>query len=147
MNSNKTLAAGLAGTTFMTLFSEAVSRIEGSNYNEAEVLGELFNRITPLNKAEARVAGYTGHYIVGLGFAVVYSAYLNKFKTKPSILNGIVYGALSGIAGAAVWHAAFKAHPNPLGVKLGNYYQQLVLAHIIFGVSAALVLQTKKQII
>jgi len=136
MSTKSVLAAAVAGTSLMTLFSEAVSKAKGSNYNEATILGELLNRITPLNKKQAEAAGWMGHYAVGVGFSAVYAAYLKQTGRKPTLLNGIIYGALSGLAGAAIWHATFKAHPNPPGVDLKNYYRQLVLAHVIFGVAA-----------
>jgi hypothetical protein len=137
----KVLVAGVTGTTFMTLFSDVVSKVKGSNYNEAEILGELLNRITSLDKQQSRIAGYVGHYGMGQVFAAAYVAYLKKTNTKPNLLNGALYGALSGVAGAFIWHSTFKAHPNPPCVDLKNYYKQLVLAHVIFGVSAALVLR------
>ncbi|WP_345950686.1 hypothetical protein ABDD95_04375 [Mucilaginibacter sp. PAMB04274] len=135
------LTANLVSTTLMTLFSEAVSKADGNTYNEAKILGELLNRITPLNKRQAQIAGWIGHYSVGVGFAGVYAAYLEKAKAKPTLVNGLAYGALSGLAGAFIWHATFKAHPNPPGVNLKTYYKQLVLAHIVFGLSAAVVLK------
>lgn len=144
MNTKDIIAANVAGTTLMTLFSEVVSNVKGSNYNEAEILSELLNRITPLQKQQARVAGYLGHYSVGLGFAAGYVAYLNKAKAKPNLFNSITYGALSGVAGALIWHATFKAHPNPPGINLKDYYKQLVLAHVVFGVGAAMALRNSK---
>lgn len=145
MNTKQVVAAGITGTTLMTLFSDVVSKIKGSNYNEALILGELLNRITPLSKKQAQVAGWLGHYTVGMGFAAVYATCLNETKRKPTILNGIVYGALSGLAGAAIWHATFKAHPNPPAVDLKNYYKQLVLAHVVFGVVAGITLRNTED--
>jgi len=145
MDKKSVAAAAVTGTTLMTLFSEAVSNIKGSNYNEASILGQLLNRITPLNKKEALLAGWAGHYTVGLAFAAAYAAYLKKTNSNPTLLNGAVYGALSGLAGAGIWHATFKAHPNPPGVDLENYYKQLVLAHVVFGLAAALTLQKTEQ--
>lgn len=136
MHTKSVVTAAVTGTSIMTLFSEVVSKIKGSNYNEAQILGELLNRITPLNKKQAEVAGWIAHYAVGIAFAAVYAAYLEKTKRKPTLLNSMIYGALSGLAGAAIWHATFKAHPNPPGVDLKNYYKQLVLAHVVFGITA-----------
>lgn len=145
MNSKQVVAAGITGTTLMTLFSDVVSKIKDSNYNEAKILGELLNRITPLSKKQAQAAGLVAHYSVGVGFAAVYAAYLKKANRKPSVLNGLVYGALSGLAGAVIWHATFKAHPNPPGVDLKNYYKQLVLAHVVFGLVAGITLRNTED--
>jgi len=146
MNTKQVAAAGITGTTLMTLFSDLVSKIKESNYNEALILGELLNRITPLSKKQAQVAGWLGHYTVGIGFAAVYATCLKETKRKPTILNGMVYGALSGLAGAAIWHATFKAHPNPPGVDLKNYYKQLVLAHVVFGIVAGVTLRKSEDL-
>jgi hypothetical protein len=145
MDTKQVAAAALTGTSLMTLFSEVISKLKGSNYNEAQILGELLNRITPLNKTQAQAAGWVGHYTVGVGFAAVYAAYLKATRRKPTLLNGLVYGALSGLAGAGIWHATFKAHPNPPGVDLKNYYKQLVLAHVVFGAVASLTLQKSSK--
>lgn len=145
MKAKEILAASIVSTTFMTLFSDVVSKFKGSNYNEAEILSELLNRVSPLNKQQSRAAGWAGHYAVGVGFATVYAAYLKKTRSKPNLLNGLVFGALSGLGGALIWHATFKAHPNPPGVDLKNYYKQLVIAHIIFGACAAMVLKKEEQ--
>ena len=141
MHTKSIVTAALTGTSVMTLFSEIVSNLKASNYNEAQILGVLLNRITPLNKKQAQIAGWVGHYAVGIAFAAVYAAYLNKAKRQPGILNSIAYGALSGLAGAAIWHATFKAHPNPPGVDLKTYYKQLVLAHVVFGITAGATLR------
>ncbi|MDT3402161.1 hypothetical protein [Mucilaginibacter terrae] len=144
MGVKQVIIAGVTGTTLMTLFSEALSRVKGHNYNEAEILSELLNRVSPLNKQQSRVAGWIGHYGVGAMFATMYDVYLNKSNTKASIINGAIFGALSGLTGAAIWHTTFKAHPNPPGVDLKNYYKQLIVAHVIFGVAAAIIYPENK---
>jgi hypothetical protein len=144
MNTKEIIAAGVTGTTLMTLFSEAASKIENTNYNEAQILGELLTRITPLSKHEARAVGWAGHYGMGLAFATLYAAYLKAANTKPGVLNSIAFGTLSGLAGVLIWQSAFKAHPNPQGVKFKSFYKQLVLAHVVFGTAAALVLNKKQ---
>lgn len=140
----KIIIAAIAGTTFMTLFSEIVSKLDGNEYNEAEILGKLLDRISPLDKDRAKIAGSIGHYGVGVVFAGLYNLYLSKSRSRPTIVNGFIFGALSGLAGAAVWHTTFKAHPNPPGVYLKNFYKQLIVAHAIFGVAASLTYSTKE---
>ncbi len=145
MSIKRILTAAVTGTTFMTLFSEVVSKLDGNNYNEAKILGELIDRITPLNEKTSQAAGWIGHYGVGVLFAAGYDEFLERTGTKPSILNGAVYGALSGLVGAAVWHSTFKAHPNPPGVNLKKYYKQLVIAHAVFGIAASLTYPENKK--
>jgi hypothetical protein len=135
------LTAGVAGTALMTLFSEAISTAKRHNYNEAKLLGKLLDRVTPLNARQSEVGGWIGHFAVGIAFAGIYAAGLETTKSRPNALNGLSYGALSGLAGAIIWHSTFKAHPNPPGVDFKNYYKQLVLAHVVFGLTAAAVLR------
>jgi len=137
MKTSRMIAASLAGTTLMTAFSELMSKAKGSNYNEAEILGELLNRIIPLSKTQARLAGWVAHYGVGVVFAALYNLYLKQTNFKATSFSGSIYGFLSGVAGVGVWKGTFKMHPNPPGVDLKTYYPQLVIAHIIFGVVTA----------
>lgn len=145
MKIERILTAAVTGTTFMTLFSEVVSRLDGHNYNEAKILGQLIERITPLDERTSQVAGWVGHYGVGVLFAAGYDEFLERTGVKPNLMNGAVYGALSGLVGAAVWHTTFKAHPNPPGVDLKNYYKQLVIAHAVFGTAASLTYPKNKK--
>jgi hypothetical protein len=145
MKTNEMIVASLAGTTLMTGFSELMSEVKGSNYNEAEILGELLNRITPLRKTQARLAGWLAHYGVGVVFAAMYDLYLKQTNSKANVVNGSLYGFLSGLAGVGIWKATFKMHPNPPGVDLKTYYPQLVLAHVIFGLVTASAYQAIKK--
>ncbi len=137
MKTNQMIVAGLAGITLMTTFSELMSKAKGSNYNEAEILGELLNRITPLSKSQTRLAGWLAHYGVSVVFAALYELYLKQTNTRANAKSGAVYGFLSGLAGVVVWKSTFKMHPNPPGVDLKTYYPQLVLAHVVFGLVTA----------
>jgi hypothetical protein len=144
MNIKQILTAAITGTTCMTLFSEAVSKVKGDEFNEARILGEMLERVTPLQKDQAHVAGWAGHYAVGTVFASLYHSYLKASGARPNMINGLVFGTLSGLAGAAIWHTTFKAHPNPPGVNLKSYYKQLVIAHAVFGAAASLTYPAKK---
>ncbi len=136
--------ASLAGTTLMTAFSELMSKAKGCNYNEAEILGELLNRITPLSKTQARLAGWIAHYGIGVVFAALYDLYLKQTQAKANAASGTMYGFLSGLAGVRVWKSTFKMHSNPPGVDLKTYYPQLVMAHVIFGLITAITYNTMK---
>jgi len=145
MKTNEMIVASLAGTTVMTAFSELMSKAKNSNYNEAEILGELLNSITPLSKTQARLAGWITHYGIGVVFAALYDLYLKQTQAEANTGSGTVYGFLSGLAGVGVWKSTFKMHPNPPGVDLKTYYPQLVLAHIVFGLVTALTYRAIKS--
>jgi hypothetical protein len=148
MNLKRSIAGGIGGTTIMTLFSYMVSRAAKKNFIEPVILSQLLNRITPVGKRNSRIIGWTSHYIVGILFDAIYEEYLELKETKPTLANTFLLGSLSGLAGIAIWHATFTAHPNPPGVDLKNYYKQLFIAHIIFGAGTALtreLLDSKKD--
>lgn len=138
MNLRKILTASTTGTAVMTLFSYAVTKAAKKNFVEPVILGQLLNRITTLNKNIAVAAGWASHLGVGVLFTAVYDKYLLLKKTRPTLANALLLGSLGGLTGIAVWHTTFKAHPNPPGVDLKNFYKQLFLAHLIFGAGVAL---------
>lgn len=139
MNIKKTLAAGVAGTSMMTLFSYIVSGAKKKNFIEPEVLFDLLKRL-PLTERKKilRIVSWMGHYDMGLTFAVIYDMIWRKSKIKPSAKSGAVLGGLSGIAGIVIWDGIFKFHPNPPDFHLKRYYGHLLLAHIIFGAFAGI---------
>lgn len=138
MNFKRALAGGIGGTTVMTAFSYLVTKATGKNFVEPVILSQLLNRITPIGKQNSRVAGWAAHYGVGVLFDAAYEEYLELQKTKPTFANALFLGSVSGLTGITIWHATFKAHPNPPGVDLKNFYRQLFVAHLIFAGGTAL---------
>lgn len=140
-NTTKTTAtvmAGISGTTFMTLFSYLISLAEKENFSEPERLGQLAGRLIPkLDRQQQQALGWLGHYGVGLLFAIVYVELWRRNVLKPDIRTSLWLGGLSGILAVAVWKTTFKLHPLPPALNFSKYYLQLVPAHIVFAVFAA----------
>ncbi|MCJ8209177.1 hypothetical protein MUY27_05620 [Mucilaginibacter sp. RS28] len=134
----RALTGAISGTTLMTAFSYAVTKATGKNFIEPVILGELLHRIAPIKKPASKIIGWTAHYGVGLFFDLFYEEYLQIRRTSPNLMNTALLGSISGLTGIAVWHATFKAHPNPPGVDLKNFYKQLFIAHLVFAVGTAL---------
>lgn len=141
MNFKRILTAGTTGTAVMTLFSVLLSKAAKKNYTEPVILGQLINRVTPLDIKTADLTGWGAHWAMGLAFTAFYEKYLNLKKTNPSLANTLLFGTISGLTGIVVWHSTFKAHPNPPGVDVANFYKQLLIAHVVFGVGVALTYQ------
>ncbi|WCT11137.1 hypothetical protein [Mucilaginibacter jinjuensis] len=138
MNLKKIFTAATAGTTVMTLFSYAVTKAAKKNFIEPVILGQLLNRITTLDKDTAMAAGWASHLGVGVGFTAIYDKYLQLKKTRPTLANALLLGSVGGLSGILIWNTTFKAHPNPPGVDVKNFYKQLFLAHLIFAAGVAL---------
>lgn len=139
MEKHNILSGALVGTTAMTLFSYILSHIKESNFKEPELLALLGHRLFPgTDKKLMRFAGWQIHYAVGLAFVSSYSWLWRKTRLKPTLTVGLLLGAISGIMGAFVWKLVFKIHPDPPEIEFKNYYRQLIAAHMIFGVFAAL---------
>ncbi len=144
MNVKNVLLPALTGTSFMTLFSYIVSEYEGRNFSEPELLAVLERHILPEGeKRFALPAGWITHYIVGILFTWLYEYWHKHNNKKPSLKSGILLGGLSGIAGVAMWKIVFSIHPTPPPVYVRKFFNQLLLAHFIFGIS---VVATKRQL-
>jgi hypothetical protein len=138
METKKIIAATVIGTSVMTLFSHWISSVSKKNFTEPEVLRvvatENFPRTSPrlLEKAS-----WTTHYGVGLAFTGLYSQVWERTPLKPSLASGAALGALSGVAGILGWSEAFKTDALYSAKDRQEYYTQLMLAHIVFGMGAA----------
>ncbi|NCD71206.1 hypothetical protein [Mucilaginibacter agri] len=138
MNLRKIFTAGTAGTAAMTLFSYAVSKAAKKNFLEPEIVAQLLNRVTMLNKQSSKLAGWGSHLSIGYLFTSVYDKYLELKKTRPSLANALLLGTVGSVSGILIWKTVFKAYPNPIGIDLKNFYRQLFIAHLVFGAGVAL---------
>ncbi|HEY3405922.1 MAG TPA: hypothetical protein VGK59_21200 [Ohtaekwangia sp.] len=137
MSLKKIISSAILGTTFMTAWSIIVSRKTQKQFREPVLLNLLLRRMAYKNKVDAdSAAGWISHYLAGAAFTAVYDQVWQK--QKPSLRNSLVLGGISGLAGIGIWEMAFQMHPNPPHVDRKNYYQQLLIAHLIFGLFAAL---------
>lgn len=135
----KTILAGVAGTTLMTAFSYVVSNVRNKQFREPELLNKLSNRVEKrfhMNHNDAE--GWLMHYGVGLFFSSVYDQLWRKTGIRPSVIQSILLGATTGVAGTAIWELTFRMHPNPPKIDFKEYYIQLLAAHAVFGLFAAL---------
>lgn len=134
------LAGGIIGTTFMTAFSYAVSEARNKQFKEPELLNSLSKDLEHRAgiKKHSDVEGWLMHYGVGLLFSAAYDQLWKRTKIKPSPFQSMILGGITGIFGVGIWRGTFKLHPAPPTVHFKEYYVQLLAAHIIFGVFAAI---------
>jgi len=146
MKAEDIILPGITGTTFMTIFSQVVGEIEDENFSEPDLLAQLYHRLQPgKTEANAKTAGWVGHYAVGTMFSAAFNAlWVNKL-VKASGKNGVWLGAVSGALAIAVWKNTFKMHPLPPGINFKKYYTQLFFAHIVFALFATAAYQQIKK--
>lgn len=142
MNAIKTISAGLAGTTFMTLYSYTMAKKQKKQYKEPVLLYKFLEKGKQWARMKSNHAeqpqGWLLHYSAGLLFSVAYDQIWKKTEVAPSIPAGIILGAASGLAGVGIWNATFKLHPNPPKVDQRDFYKHLIAAHVIFGIFSSL---------
>ena len=146
MKAEEIIIPGIAGTTFMTLFSEAAGQIANENFSEPDLLSKLYHRLAPAEpKPIAKLMGWLGHYAVGLMFSSVYNKLWDKKLVKASGKNSIWLGTASGALAIGVWKTTFTTHPAPPGIDFKKYYTQLFLAHVVFAMLATFAYQQIKK--
>lgn len=146
MKAEDIIIPGIAGTTFMTLFSKAVGEMANENFSEPDLLRKLYHRLAPAEpKPLAKAVGWLGHYGVGLMFSAVYNNLWDKKLVKASGKNSIWLGTVSGALAIGVWKTVFKQHPAPPGIDFKKYYAQLFFAHIVFAMFATFAYQQIKK--
>ncbi|MCF4100821.1 hypothetical protein L1I30_03995 [Gillisia sp. M10.2A] len=141
MEVTKIICSGFAATSLMTAFSYLVSRIKNKQFREPELLNILISRSDLLNfkLSKKSSVGWVLHYVIGWIFVIIFDV-LWKFNFPPfSVLSGALLGLVAGIIGVFGWKIFFSLSNNPPKIDWSEYYLQLIIAHIIFGVTAALV--------
>jgi hypothetical protein len=134
----QTIFSAFWATSAMTVFSYALSWLMNSNFKEPKNLAILLRNLFPhFNFRYFVPIGWLLHYMVGFVFAAPYCLLWRYDVVRPTILSGSLLGFISGFAGIGIWHFTLSIHPRPHKINLKEYYPQLVVAHIVFGVMAA----------
>lgn len=135
------LAAGFAATSLMTAFSYLVANWRKSQFREPELLNILISRasFTSLKIPKNHFTGWAIHYTIGCLFVLIFNLIWRYSGLQVSLLSGAGFGFIAGIFGITGWIVFFKLNSNPPEIDFRNFYIQLLIAHIIFGITAAAV--------
>ena len=138
MKAAELLIPSISGTSLMTLFSYIISGKEGKNFSEPELLAALEKDMLPaIAKPAAKPAGWTTHYAIGVLFTYLYQRAGKSSGSKPTVAKGLLFGAVSGLAGILMWKGMFALHPAPPRTHYAKFYRQLFIAHLVFGATVA----------
>lgn len=137
MNTKQIFGATILGTSAMTAFSYLVSAYKNKNFKEPELLGEVYQDLTQQNKEVSQLAGWGTHLGVGMTFTGMFAEIWEQTPLKPSIASGALLGAAAGVAGILGWMQLFQLEGESPTENKSEYYAQLMIAHIIFGMGAA----------
>ena len=137
----KIFLSGLIATSVMTAFSYILAEIRDKQFREPELLNMLLSRsdLFRLKLSKNSIAGWILHYLIGwmfvILFEVIWSLEIFSFST---LISGVILGFIAGIIGIFSWKFMFWISKNPPKITWSEYYIQLIIAHILFGISAAI---------
>ncbi len=116
----------------MTLCSHILSLICNKRFSEPHLLNDLYARHMP--RFFQKSFGWIVHYLLGVLYYLGYLGFITMLAN--GILYAILYGILAGLSGVAGWMIMFSTHDNPPKIDFAAFYIQLVLAHVIFALTA-----------
>ena len=142
MEITKLLVSGVVATSVMTAFSYIISNIRNRQFREPELLNIVLSKsdFFRLELSKKSSAGWILHYLIGLIFVVIFESFWKLEIISISIISGAIFGFIAGIIGVFGWKLFFYLSEKPSEVTWDiEYYLQLVIAHILFGISVAVV--------
>jgi hypothetical protein len=135
VNSIRIASSSVLATSAMTLYSYTLSNKHHVQYREPEILHILLQRLLRTGqKSYSTADGWLIHYAVGTMFSMLYHTLWKKTSFKPTILNGIILGSMSGLIGISVWQKVFEWHSDPPIINKNKFLIHLLPAHLIFGI-------------
>lgn len=146
----RSVVESMPATTAMTAFSYGLSKALHRQFREPELLSYLVYEqplvsITRSYKWANKTTGFLLHYLAGAGFAAGYEFLWKPAIKLPTIIKGAAYGIVAGLSGVAVWEATISLRSTPPRMKKSEYYTHLVLAHMVFGATTALISEKWRQ--
>lgn len=137
------LIAAITATSVMTLFSQLVSKLRNTEFNEAKLLSKFIERTKSIPKLHkfSRFLGWIIHYAIGVMIAAGMSIVFWNFNLDTTAIYGGLLGLIAGFMGGIGWLGLFTFHPNPPHTEVKEFLIQLVLVHIIFGATVSIIFQ------
>lgn len=141
MDTTRIILEGLFATTMMTVFSYIVANVRGKQFREPELLNELLSRseLFRLKLSKKSSTGWILHYLIGWIFVILFEVIWQNGLISFSILSGALLGFIAGLVGVVGWQLMFWINKNPSKTTRFEYYLQLMIAHVIFGISVAII--------
>lgn len=137
MKNGNVLFAAAAGTVAMTAFSYFLSKKKDKEFREPKLLGKMVYTAFPsVEKTPAEITGWVMHASMGLIFTLAYQQLLQKLRFRRDLSVEVFIGVVNGVVGITIWKLTFSLHPAPPKIHFSRFYQHLMLAHIIFSVTA-----------
>lgn len=129
----------IIGASFMTLFSYLTTYSFDKLFKEPVLLNILLKRAKFVKGRKIHwITGWFIHYGIGVIFVIIYDLLWESTAIDPSYLSGAVFGFFSGLLGITGWSIIFNIHEHQPEIDFAKYYLHLILAHIIFGIGAAI---------
>lgn len=139
MELTKIVLGGLVGTTIMTAFSYMCGILFSKEFGEPKLLNKLLNRSFSGDEdvKEDSPLGWIIHFAIGILFAwIMHLFFLWTDHTTWPI--GSLLGLAMGMLGVLGWALVLNLHRSPPKLELTEFYLQLVVAHVIFGLGTVL---------
>ena len=136
------IVAALCATSTMTLFSYLISESFRKLYKEPLLMQFLMTSFdVELSGRQKVIASWLIHYFIGLLFVVCYylPVWLECSWYTISMMSGLLFGCIIGGIGIAGWEIMFKLSQANPPVDRKGYYLQLFVAHVIFGLTTAVI--------
>lgn len=131
----KYILAWLIATSLMTVFSYLFYYITQKEAREPYLLSYIIITKFP-EFPRLKSIGWILHYVLGIGFLLLNIFLIMALEVDDSILWGFPFGVIAGILGIIGWNIIFKVADQLPKINFTVYFMQLVVAHIVFCVSA-----------
>lgn len=131
----------IIATTLMTSFSEALTRLRNYEFNEAELLNQYVFGNNGNFKGIESFWGWLVHYLMGIVVTTWMYVIYAHCNFPPNIDLGLLLGFLVWIVGAISWTGLFYYHSYAPHTGVTVFLLQLLVAHLIFGSTVAILFQ------
>ncbi|HKJ49651.1 MAG TPA: hypothetical protein VJ973_11205 [Christiangramia sp.] len=134
----KVIIAAILGTVLMTTFSYVISRIKSQQFKEPKLLNMILRRSTyEMNPSNNSILGWVVHFSIGVILMTLFYIFHLTFSFSISLVSILIYGISAGILSIISWHLMFMLRLNTPDIALKEYYIQLLIAHVLFALGAA----------
>lgn len=121
----------------MTAAMYLLAIVTKDRFKVVKILGTMLTFQTTREKGlsekpSAIAVGLVAHYLVGIGFASVYSWLWLENIVQANFVYTTLMGFVNGLIAALGWSIFIAMHPNPPRLPLKSYLIAITAGHVFF---------------
>lgn len=132
----KKVLKSMATTGLITMVNYWRTKNTDDQFVEPQLMGAVIHKDSTPDQINGEIqssVGWMGHLAVSAGLNLLYDRVWEKTSARPTLINGLAAGAITGLGVIGLWKMTLDNNPASSVVSRKKLYRQILLGHLVMG--------------